>query len=663
MAIAKMEKLTVIGLSREQETFINALMRLGVVQINAQESKLCDVQWNQMVDKDDSGRLVSKWEAELDRIDHALEMLDRFNDEKKPLIFERARISETEFDATLEYEYEIRHQMLKLTKLSRRYSHMLVRENRALTARQALLPWQTYDVPVQDYRTRSTQVWQGVIPGSGDSADFLKILGDKTGYADAEVVYSDSEQHYISVVFYEPAAEEVQGVLRDLGFNRITLPIDSGSVAEAIGRLEVQLDETRAEKQSIAEQVRTFTSFGPTLKLYHDEIAMRRDCAGIREKFLVTDSTFFLEGWYPKIARGRVEALLNAKNCYFEMTQPGKEEDAPVLLLNHSLVKPFEAITKLYALPSSKGIDATPFFSFFYALFFGMMLSDAAYGVIITVGTFVMRRKYHLEGMLKQLVDMFFLCGISTTFWGIMFGSFFGDVITQVSTHFFGHTVDFPTLWFNPIEEPMRLLFFSLILGLIHIFLAMGLSAYMSIRDGQPLAALFDTGFWYILIVSLIGYLAGGMITGVPASLTILCKWLAVASALGIVATAGREKKTIIGKIVGGLGSLYGITGYLSDVLSYSRILALGLATGVISSVFNTLGTLAGSGILGALVMLVAFCIGHPYNIAINALGSFVHSCRLQYVEFFGRFYQSGGETYRPFCENTKYVTIIKEEL
>jgi V/A-type H+-transporting ATPase subunit I len=184
-------------------------------------------------------------------------------------------------------------------------------------------------------------------------------------------------------------------------------------------------------------------------------------------------------------------------------------------------------------------------------------------------------------------------------------------------------------------------------LGLIHVFLAMGISAYMAIRDGQPMDALFDTGFWYILILSLIGYLGGGMVEGAPAALPVVCKWLALGSALGIVATGGRQKKGIIGKIVGGLGSLYGITGYLSDVLSYSRILALGLATGVISSVF----------------MLLAFCIGHPYNIAINALGSFVHSCRLQYVEFFGRFYQGGGEGFRPFCENTKYVTILKEEL
>jgi len=663
LAIAKMNKLAVIGLSRDQNAIIEALMRLGVIQINAQEAKLCDEEWNRLVEKDDAAKWVSKWDSELDRIESALELLDRFLDRKKPLIRERTRISEREFDATLEYEYEIRRQMLKLTRLARHYNHLIFRENRAVTARQALLPWKSYDVPSQEYRTRSTQVWQGVIPGSNDAADFLKILAEKTGYADGEVIHSDSEQHYISVVFYEPAADEVQAVLRDLSFNRISLPIESGSVEEAIRDLDAQLEEYRAEKKSVAEQVRSFESFEPTLKMYHDEIAMRKDRAAIREKILVTDSTFYLEGWYPKIAGEKVEALLREHACYYEITQPKKGEETPILLLNKSIVQPFEAITKLYSLPAASGIDATPFFSFFYALFFGMMLSDAAYGIILTAGTFLIRKKYRLEGMLKQMVDMFFLCGISTTFWGIMFGSFFGDIITQVSTHFFGHAVHFPTVWFSPINDPMRLLFFSLFLGLIHIFLGMGLSARMAIRDGQPLDALFDTGFWYILILSLIGYLGGGMVEGIPAAVTVACKWLAVASALGIVATGGRQKKGILGKIVGGLGSLYGVTGYLSDILSYSRILALGLATGVISSVFNTLGTLAGTGIMGVLVMLLAFGIGHPYNIAINALGSFVHSCRLQYVEFFGRFYQGGGDSFQPFCENTKYVTILKEEL
>lgn len=663
MAIAQMQKLSVIGLSREKVALVEELMRLGVVQIDAQDSKLSDETWNEIVAKDNAETWVSKWTSELEKIDSALSVLEKYSEKKKPFIKERKRISEAEFETTVGYEYEIRRKMLKLTKLSRKLSAAIARENKATITMMSLMPWKDYDVPAENYKTDSTQVWQGLLPTTNDSADFLKILSEKTNYADAEIVYSDHEQYYISIVFYEPAVDEVQIALRDLGFNRIELPITEGSVQAAIHTLENELAEIQEEKEEIAAKVRACEDCEHVLMLYHDEIEMRKDCAEIREKMLVTDSTFYMEGWFPKIATEKVESLLIKRACYFEVKKPKKEEETPVLLLNKSMTEPFEAITKLYSLPASSSIDATPFFSFFYALFFGMMLSDAAYGIIIAAGTYMLRKKYHLEGMLKQLIDMFFYCGISTTFWGVMFGSFFGDVITQVSTTFFGTTVNFPTLWFSPINDPMKLLFFSLILGLIHIFLAMGISGYMAIRDGQPLDALFDTGFWYILILSLIGYLGSGMIGGFPAMLPVICKWLALASAIGIVLTGGRKSKSIVGKITGGLGALYGITGYLSDILSYSRILALGLATGVISSVFNTLGTLAGSGILGVVIMLLAFCIGHPYNIAINALGSFVHSCRLQYVEFFGRFYQGGGEAFKPFCENTKYVKILKEEL
>ena len=207
----------------------------------------------------------------------------------------------------------------------------------------------------------------------------------------------------------------------------------------------------------------------------------------------------------------------------------------------------------------------------------------------------------------------------------------------------------------------MPLLIFSFILGPVHLFVGMGLSAYMSIRDGRPWDAVFDIGFWYLLLVGLVIFGVGKMAGLFRPAVTNIGMWMAIIGAVGILVTGGRKKKGI-GRITGGLGSLYGITSYLSDVLSYSRLLALGLATGVISSVVNTLGGLAGGGFVGLLVMLIAFGIGHTYNLAINALGSFVHASRLQYVEFFGKFYESGGESFEPFCENTKYIQILREE-
>ena len=318
----------------------------------------------------------------------------------------------------------------------------------------------------------------------------------------------------------------------------------------------------------------------------------------------------------------------------------------PILLKQNSLTEPFQAITDLYSTPSVNDIDPTPFLAPFYFIFFGLMLSDAAYGLILSVGSFILLKHYRLEGMMKRLVKMFMFCGISTFFWGVLFGGWFGDM--------FGIS----PAWFNPVEEPMTLLVFSLILGGIHIFVGMGLKAYILLRNGQAIDAICDIFLWYFLLIGIVVFALGSSIAPIA---TEIGKWMSIIGAVGIVLTGGRSKKGI-GKITGGLGSLYGITSYLSDVLSYSRLLALGLATGVVSQVINTLGKMVGGGVIGVIVMIVVFIIGHVFNLAINTLGTFVHSSRLQYVEFFGKFFDGGGTPFNPFSRKTKYVEILKEE-
>ncbi len=258
-----------------------------------------------------------------------------------------------------------------------------------------------------------------------------------------------------------------------------------------------------------------------------------------------------------------------------------------------------------------------------------------------------------------RMIKMFFYCGISTFMWGALFGGWFGDFFTVAAKTMFGVDFVIRPIWFNPLEEPMKLLIFSLILGGIHIFVGMGVQAYMYIRDGHAIDALLDIGLWYVLLIGLVLFGIGGTLGDMAVTVG---KYMSIVGAVGILVTGGRKKKGF-GKITGGLGSLYGITSYLSDVLSYSRLLALGLATGVVAQVINTLGALAGGGIVGSLVLIVVFLFGTVFNIAINALGAFVHSCRLQYVEFFGKFYTGGGREFRPFGRKTKYIKILEEEV
>ena len=373
---------------------------------------------------------------------------------------------------------------------------------------------------------------------------------------------------------------------------------------------------------------------------------------------LSTDTVFYFDGWMPARAQAEVEELLKRYEFYYDIQEPDAEEEVPVLLHNSSVATPFEAVTNMYSLPSRKDIDPTTILAPFYFIFFGMMLSDAAYGIILSALCFFVLKKYKPEGTIYKMFKMFFYCGISTFIWGALFGGWFGNFFTVAADTLLGKEFAIDPIWFNPLEEPMRLLIFSLILGAIHLFIGMGVQAYMYIRDGHPVDAICDIGLWYVLLIGLVLFAVGGSVTPV---LSTVGKIMSIVGVVGILVTGGRKKKGI-GKITGGLGALYGITNYLSDILSYSRLLALGLATGVVAQVINTLGSLAGGGVVGAIVLTVALVFGTIFNLAINALGAFVHSCRLQYVEFFGKFYTGGGREFRPFARKTKYVKIVKDQ-
>ena len=661
MSIARMEKLTVIGLSEDRESLMEELMRLGVVQITSQETKLTDDEWKSMVSMDGNEEAAAKWDAQIARVAQALETIRRYSTSKKPLISTRLAVRQRDFDKVMEREAEIRKKADFITKLSNELTEIKNNKNKVQSTKLSLVPWAAFPLPLEFSGTRSVQAALGVMPAAQDLARFREKLEELAPTTCLEAVGSDNEQHYLFLLYYKGEEEQASEVLRDFGFSRTAFPGVEGTAAENMAACEAQLEELLEKEARLEKAVRAEEHYGPDLEFLHDALIMKRDRARIRSRLLVTKSAFYLEGWVPRMAVDRVEMLLRVKECWYEATVPKKGEETPVLLLNGGFNGPFESITKLYALPASGGIDPTPFFSFFYAIFFGMMLSDAAYGLIIAAATFIIKRKFRLEGMMKQMMTMFFYCGLSTIFWGVMFGGYFGDVITVVAATFFGKDVVVPPLWFNPLEDPMTLLIFSFILGGIQVMVGMALNGYMSIRDGRPLDALFDIGFWYLLLIGLVLFGLGKMVGVVGPAATTVGMWMAIAGAVGILLTGGREKKGI-GRLIGGLGSLYGITSYLSDVLSYSRLLALGLATGVISSVMNTLGSLLGGGIGGAILMIVVFVVGHTYNIAINSLGSFVHSCRLQYVEFFGKFYESGGEAFQPFAENTKYIQILREE-
>ncbi|MBP8068919.1 MAG: V-type ATP synthase subunit I, partial [Acetatifactor sp.] len=329
-----------------------------------------------------------------------------------------------------------------------------------------------------------------------------------------------------------------------------------------------------------------------------------------------------------------------------------------------------EGVLAAFGLPGKGEIDPSTIMTACYVFLFGLMLSDAAYGLIVfAVCLGVLLKFPRMESGMQKSIRLFMYCGLSTLFWGVMFGGYFGDFIDVFSRVYLHKPVTVKPVWFAPLNEPMRLLVFSMLFGLIHMFLGMGLKGYMLIRDRKYLDFFCDVVLWFMLLMGLILiFIPSSMFRSIsqmnlnlPSAVIQVGKWMAIIGAVGILFMSGRDKKNPLLRLALGAYDLYNITGWVSDILSYSRLLALGLATGVIASVMNQMGSMLGDSIFGWIVFILVFVIGHTFNLLINLLGAYVHTCRLQYVEFFGKFFEGGGKEFHPFRENTKYVDIKED--
>ena len=489
---------------------------------------------------------------------------------------------------------------------------------------------------------------------------------------EGEIISSDATQTCIFLVCEKKDQAAVKEALRRMNF--ASPPVANTNPAERMRELDEEIAAASGQSEEKLEKIRSYAGDREDIRFASDYYTMRAEKYGALSQLLQSRRVFFLEGFIPEAcAQDVAQGLQNRFECAVEVRNPGKKEKPPVLLKNNGFSAPLEGVTESYSLPGKKEIDPTFLSSLFYYILFGIMLSDAGYGILLFLGTgiLLLRFRNRMEPGMKKTMRMFFFCGIATTFWGFMFGSFFGDAVAVIGKTFLGKGEDFglKPLWFAPLDEPMRMLTFCFIIALIHMFVGLGAKAYMQIRDKKYLDMVYDVLLWYVLLISCIVFLLtvptmAEMLSVNPLSTSLKTPMmvLMIISAVGIILTGGRESKNWVKRILKGLYALYGISGWLSDVLSYSRLLALGLATGVIAQVFNSMGSMGGKSIPGVLMFIAVFLVGNVLNLAINALGAYVHTNRLTYVEFFGKFYDGGGKKFCPFAANTKYYKF-KEEM
>lgn len=658
MSIVKMKKLAVIGLDTAKETLLSDLLELGAVQITDQSGEL-DKEgiWKDFGERDGNETEVAALELLINRMSLAIDTLDRFSASKGPLFFTRRAMKKSEFAKILENRdriYEDAERVLALNEQRHRLKEQINKKNAELAA---VRPWAAYDLPLELEATKCTAIHLGVVPSTADLDGLKRKIYDGREAVELKEIGKDRELRYLAAVVMKEQEEEILTILKQHGYTPTPFKGFTGAAAENEKRLAEEIRGREKKCGEVEAEISRLFSLKSGIECVYDQLIMERDREKAREQLLKTKRTFCLTGWVPETCVEAVSKALADSGCCFEYRDPEDGENVPVLTANNSLVDPFEAVTEMYSLPDYRGVDPTKYLALFYAMFFGIMLSDAGYGIVIAAACFVLLRRFALEGMTYRMIKMFFYCGLSTVFWGALFGGWFGDFFQVAAKTIFHKEITISPIWFNPIEDPTRLLIWSLVFGVIHLFLGMGIKAAMLIRRGQWKDAVFDIFSWYMVITGAAMWLGGG---SVSQAIVKPGMYIAIAGAVILLLTGGRNNKGI-GKVTGGLSALYNITSYISDILSYSRLLALGLATGVIATVVNTMGSLAGGGVFGTIVLLVVFVVGHTFNLAINALGAFVHSSRLQYIEFFGKFYEDGGDEFEPLRKNTKYIRILSD--
>ncbi|MCI1965368.1 MAG: V-type ATP synthase subunit I [Oscillospiraceae bacterium] len=541
--------------------------------------------------------------------------------------------------------------------------------------REALSPWLGLDIPLDFKGTHKTAALIGTLPGSltqEELAEKIAQAAPQAGPFSAEIVSTEQDQTCLFLFCEKKDREAYAAALNFLGFARPAVQADKPPAQQA-EVLKAAAEKCRQTIEQDQSEIKSYAKYRDDLELLEDYDAMRSDKYKMIGHLSQSKRTFLLAGYVPAKKAAGLEAALTGKfDLAIEFSDPKEKDDVPVLLKNNAFATPTEDVLESFSLPARGEIDPTALMAPFYYFLYGMMLGDAAYGIIIALVTFILMKKYpRMKPSMHRMMNMFFYCGLSTAFWGVMFGSYFGDVVDVVGKTFFNVNVTIPALWFTPINQPMRLLVFCLLVGIIHLFAGLGAGLYQAIHNRRYKDALYDIVLWYMLVGGLIVLLLSTSMMRDMFSLTFVISPVAAKAAtivacvgaVGIILTGGRDSRNPVKRIMKGLYSLYNVTGYLSDVLSYSRLLALGLATGVIASVVNKMGSMAGGGVVGAIAFILIFIVGHTLNIAINMLGAYVHTNRLQYVEFFGKFYSGGGRKFHPFSASahTKYYQFKEE--
>ena len=666
MSIVKMKRLRLFALSSDREELLRKLQHLGCVEIDEPTDKLADPDWAGVARVDDTA-LASAKEAQSE-VSAALAALKKYAPVKTPLLARRREVTEQQLfdDAVRASAQEAARALVAAEK---RISALYAEQSKLKNQKASLAPWLDLDVPLETAFARDVTVIFGTISVNTSYEEMEGALAALTDLAALTRAGRDRELQYLLFLCHDSVAEEALELLKGYGFSRAALRGWTGTARENDQRLDVELARTARELEQVKAGVAEYDSRRADLVLYQERLVQEVAREEAKGRLLATQATFFLEGWVPVPEEGALAELLGQYTCAWETAVPDREEypQVPVKLKSNTLTEPLTVITEMYSLPAYDGVDPNPLMMPFYVFFFGFMFADFAYGIILAAICAVIQFSTRPKGGFGYLVRLMLMCGIASAVIGFFTGGFFSDFLSRFTGMLGLATPQIPFLTSGPvldvINEPMTALVFTLAVGLVQIVVGMAVKFYMLCRDGQVWDAIWDIGTWWVIFVGIGLYaldMAGvasiGIVNGIPVVLVVGCVML--------LAQARTAKG--LGKVTAVIGAVYnGVTGYFGDILSYSRLMVMMLASSVIGQVFNILAAMPGGGlppVLGVPIFFVIFLVGHAFNFGLNIIGTYVHTSRLQYLEFFKQFYKEGGRPFRPLNINTTNVDIIKEE-
>ena len=666
MAIVEMRKLGVYGTKKHRKAVLEFLQKMGAVEVDSPNSE------NVPFEKMDTSSQRIRFQKIADEFDYVINYLKKYDTGGSGglLNLENKQITRQEFEDIEKKRrnyYSLADEVLDLEKNIQESKATITRKENKIAS---LSPWKKLDIPLNTEKTKKTKVFIGTFPDKISSEDLYRIATEGLEEpipVTTEILYDENQITNVCVIATNRVAEKVEENMRAHGYSK--LPFLSHRIPDKA--IEKRQNDISIEKENIEkaeEKIATYAKYIEEFKIASDYYRTRSEKYRVLGTLPQSDKVFFIQGWTEASKADAIKKALEDKfGVVVEIEQD--DEHAPIKLKNNHFSEASEGVLESYGLPTHGRVDPTTVMSFFYVFFFGMMLSDAGYGILMAIVCGIVILKFpRMEKGLNKMLRLFFWCGLSTAFWGFMYGGFFGDAIDVIAHTFCGVPADQQVLkpiWFAPLEEPMRLLIYCMLFGLIHLFAGLGMKGYEYLRQKDIVGFISDVIAWYMFITGLVlmllptsifASIAGTQIVFSPAMVT-FSKVLTIAGVVIIVLMSGRANKNWGLRIALGAYDIYGITGWLSDVLSYSRLLALGLATGVIANVINMMASMNGN----VVIFIIVFILGHTLNILINLLGAYVHTNRLQYVEFFGKFYDGGGKAFEPFKIINRYIEIKED--